>query len=205
MKVVVATSNKHKMLEFRQILEYHKLSDEFELVFPEKTIEVPETKYTYVGNAQLKVDMYVEEYGSKYPEAVFLGDDSGLSVDLLGGCPGVFSARYGGPGNDRVKNIHRLYEDLRMYPQRTSWRARMISCVVAKAGAEYFVGQAYMEGSIKHVHHIPEEGFGYDCVFVPDESGRGFAMSQVSSQEKCRFSHRAKAFTSALLQLRARL
>ena len=148
-----------------------------------------ETGATYAENALVKA-----RAAAKLAGALSLGDDSGLEVDALGGEPGLYTARFGGPGLDDRGRWQLLLERLRgLPPARRTARFR---CVIALAGPAF--GEKVVEGVAEGViAEAPRghRGFGYDPVFFYPPLGRTFA--ELSDDEKARVSHRGLALAAA--------
>ena len=141
------------------------------------------------GNARLKAVAVCEAAG-----AAAVSDDTGLEVDALDGAPGVFSARYAGPDASYQDNVDKLLAELgrvgAVTPAQRRARFRTAVMVVWPDGRELCVEGA-VEGHIA-LEPTGAGGFGYDPVFVPDESdGRTFAQM---GDEKHEISHRGRAF-----------
>lgn len=149
----------------------------------------PETGATYAENALIKA-----RAAARLTGALCLGDDSGLEVDALGGAPGLFSARYGGPGLDDAGRCARLLEALRDVPDaaRTA-RFRCVVAVVDPGRAERVV-EGVAEGRIARAPS-GAGGFGYDPIFVFPPLGRTFA--ELTDAEKSGVSHRGRALREA--------
>ena|SRR5437868_11658032 len=182
--LLLATRNAHKTLEFAEILGaqfvVRDLSGESE------TPVVEETGSTFAENAILKA-MAISK---RFPGFV-VADDSGLAVDLLGGAPGVYSARYAGAGATDEENIARLLSELRGLPENGSINARFrCALALAREGELLDTFEGAIEGTIVDPPR-GESGFGYDPIFQPIGSIRTFA--ELSSAEKNRISHRARA------------
>jgi XTP/dITP diphosphohydrolase len=162
--------------------DIHVLADVPGAVLPE------ETGATYRDNALLKA-----RAGCRASGALTLGDDSGLEVDVLGGAPGVRSARYGGPGLDDAGRCACLLEALREVPraQRTA-RFHCVVALVDPAGREAIV-QGAAEGVILEAPR-GAGGFGYDPLFFDPQLGRTFA--ELTEAEKARVSHRGRAIAA---------
>lgn len=144
---------------------------------------VEETENTFAGNARIKSLFY----SLRCPGYV-LADDSGLEVPVLGGRPGVLSARYAGKGANDKKNISLLLTELEGVDQR---RARFVAvCSLAYKGEEIALFQGEVWGEIL-VHPAGDSGFGYDPVFFYPPFQKSFA--QISREEKNRVSHRGEA------------
>ena len=191
-RFLLATRNPHKTREFSEIL-----GEEFvvrDLSAEPDAPSIEETGTTFEENAILKAVAI-----SKRVPGLVVADDSGLEVDALGGAPGIYSARYAGPGATVNDNIARLLLELRKLSIERPYRARF-RCVLAVARdgklLDTFVG--VIEGAIVE---SPRGigGFGYDPVFLPD--GLVQTFGEMAPGEKNRISHRA----NAIRQLRAAL
>jgi XTP/dITP diphosphohydrolase len=223
--LLLATRNAGKLRELQAMLA--DLPVEV-LPLPDDAPEVPETAATFAGNAELKAgaarggvkreasgvskdvrvpaERVVTPAGAHAsrltPHAWILADDSGLEVDALGGAPGVYSARYAGPGATDAANVAKLLEALRGVPDevRTA-RFRCVIALLAPDGRLWTVDGA-CEGRIAHEPR-GSGGFGYDPVFLlPD---RGLTMAELPPEEKNRISHRAQALAKAMELLRGLL
>jgi len=184
-RLLVATHNKGKVAEYADILG--DLAIEW-LTLDEAGVgeDVAETGATFRDNAILKAVAYARQTG-----LLTLADDSGLEVDALGGEPGVYTARYGGPGLSAVDRYRLLLRNLRDVPPER--RTARFHCVVALAGPDgELLGTAdgVCEGVIAAAP-AGEGGFGYDPVFYLPE--RGLTMAQLDAAEKHRISHRGRA------------
>lgn len=113
-------------------------------------------------------------------------------VDALGGAPGIYSARYAGPGHDSRANMALLLANLEGETHRS---ARFVTCICLIKDGEEHIFEGRVEGEILTAPQ-GDAGFGYDPVFRPDESDRSFAL--MSADEKNTISHRGRA-TAALL------
>jgi XTP/dITP diphosphohydrolase len=199
-KLLVATHNQGKIREYRDLLADLPLSITW-LDQEGVTQDVEETGTTFTENASLKARSYADLTG-----LWTWADDSGLEVDALGGQPGVYSARYGGPGlNDRdryLRLLANLAEQLAALPDAPrSARFRCVVAIAAPGGPIYTV-----EGAIEGVivdEPRGEWGFGYDPVFfVPEQ---GLTMAELPPGVKNRISHRGLASASAARLLAALL
>ena len=182
-RLVVATHNPGKARELAQILEnrFHLVSAG-ELGLPEPD----ETEQTFVGNALLKARAAAEASG-----LIALADDSGLSVAALDGQPGVYSARWAGPGRDFTVAMRKVEERLEEVESRDL--AAWFTSALAVAWPE---GPAVVvEGRIDGVLTFPprgDTGFGYDPIFIPEGHAETFGEMDPAAQD--RMSHRARAF-----------
>jgi len=191
---VLASANPRKVAEIRQIL-----GTRITLVpRPDHVPEVVEDASTFVGNARLKATALVAATGHSA-----LADDSGLEVDALGGAPGVWSARYAGPGASDADNVARLLTELADHPDPADRRARF-RCVLVLQHQDWTELRA--EGSVEgHIALEPhgDQGFGYDPVFIPDD-GDGRTFAQMDPDDKHAISHRGRALAALVAQLDAR-
>lgn len=180
-RIVLATSNPGKIRELAQILP----SGVEVLSLGDVGVDPPEeTGATFAENAAIKsVPLSVNV------EWVVVADDSGLEVDALNGEPGVRSARYAGEPPDDQRNIDLLLARLAGVPD--SARTARFRCAVSVAwqGAELLTGSGTCEGRIGYERR-GDHGFGYDPIFMLDN---GRTMAELTSEEKNRISHRARA------------
>ncbi|MEY2506683.1 MAG: XTP/dITP diphosphohydrolase [Verrucomicrobiota bacterium] len=191
-RLLLATRNAHKTREFSEIL-----GPDFvvrDLAGEPEAPAIEETGQTFAENAILKA----VAISKRFPGPV-VGDDSGLEVDVLGGAPGIFSARYAGPGTRDRDNVARLLDELGRFPNERRYSARF-RCVLAlaRAGELLETCEGVIEGAIVSAPR-GEGGFGYDPVFQPDGSSQTFG--ELPAPEKNRISHRARA----IRELRAAL
>jgi XTP/dITP diphosphohydrolase len=191
--LLIASSNQGKLLEIRAIVEQSQLILPFDLITPQElglTLEVPETGSTYQENAAIKAVTYARHFGM-----ITMADDSGLEVELLGGEPGVRSARYS-PIPDATDADRRTYLLQRLVGHPQPWQARFY-CLVAIATPERQV--IYKDGECKGMI-IPEErgenGFGYDPIFYLPQLGK--TMAELETTLKNQLSHRGRAVSAAL-------
>ena len=145
-----------------------------------------ETGLTFEENARLKAETIAELTGK-----MVLADDSGLKVDVLGGMPGVWSARFSGPDATDASNNAKLLHELAMVFEPKD-RSAQFHCtlVMAAPGTQSLVVEADWEGYIATAPQ-GENGFGYDPLFLVGESGK--TSAELSLDEKNKISHRAKA------------
>jgi XTP/dITP diphosphohydrolase len=152
-----------------------------------------ETGCTYAENATMKARALAEAAG-----LVALADDSGIEVDALGGAPGMFSARYGGPGLDDAGRTQHLLEALQGVPdERRTARYRAV-VAVAHPGGEVRLFEGVQEGRIAQAPR-GERGFGYDPIFLIDD---GRTNAELDDTEKDAVSHRGVAVRAAAEYLR---
>jgi XTP/dITP diphosphohydrolase len=195
--LLLASQNPGKLSEMRQLVE----GLPFRVVGPQELgiEDAPEeTGATFVENATLKALHYARLAG-----LLTVADDSGLSVDALGGGPGLYSSRFGGEGASDLDRNLLLLEKLR----DVAWEgrgARFTSAVVAARDVTVlFKAQEHVLGRIAFEMR-GGNGFGYDPLFFYPPFGRTFGES--TREDKDRVSHRGKAFARLrefLAQLRA--
>jgi XTP/dITP diphosphohydrolase len=182
--LLLASRNSHKAREFAEILgPEFAVSD---LSTEPEAPSVEETGSTFAENAILKAVAT-----SKWSDGLVVADDSGLEVDALAGAPGVYSARYAGPGATDTENVARLLSELRACPGQSAITARF-RCVLALArrGEVRETFDGVVEGTIVD----PPRGFGgfgYDPVFQP--IGLTQTFGELPPEQKNRRSHRAQA------------
>lgn len=183
--LLIGTANQDKARELSALLTGLPWTVQTLRDYPE--VEAPEEDgETFELNAILKA----RYYGTRFQVAC-VADDSGLSVDALGGAPGVLSARYAGPSGDYAANNAKLLEALSEH----SWHertARFVCCAALYIpGEDVHVEMGTVEGHIS-VACFGDQGFGYDPLFVPD--GYDCTFGEMTPQEKHTLSHRGEAF-----------
>ena len=180
-ELVFATHNAHKAREIAAMLPTGytmKTLDEIGL-----HDDIPETGSTLEENSLQKV-----EYVLSRCECNCFADDTGLMVDALGGAPGVYSARYAGEDATYADNVNKLLEVMNGIEERS---ARFSTVITLSLGGEIYTFNGCVEGEIT-TSSSGEGGFGYDPIFLPQESNRTFA--QMTMEEKAAISHRGRAF-----------
>ena len=186
-KIVLATANTHKVIEFQRILG--ELLPGLELIASSDFSNVPvieETGATFAENALLKAKV-INEF-TKLPA---IADDSGLVVAALNGAPGIFSARYAGINATDQENVAKLISDIENIDD--SLLEASFECAIALVDREQkleLVVQGQMPGRvIKQVRGA--NGFGYDPMFIPQ--GFSKTAAELSDQDKDKISHRGIA------------
>ena len=190
-KLVLATANPDKARELAALLEGFEVA-----LRPADLADVEETADTLEGNARLKAAAVMEATGE-----LAVADDTGLEVDALDGRPGVWAARYAGPGATYADNVAKLLGELADVPPEGR-RARFHTVAVAlfPDGRE-IIAEGWVQGTIADGPR-GEGGFGYDPVFVPD-GGDGRTFAEMTSREKAAVSHRGRALRALAAQLRS--
>ena len=196
MKLLIATKNRGKVQEIRALMGVgvQKNVEVITLADVPPVTEPREDGKTFAENARTKALHYAQAL-----RVLCVADDSGLSVDALGGLPGVRSARYAGEGaTDASNNAHLLHE-LARHPR--PWRAAFL-CAAAAALPGRVVAEATgrLDGQI-----VPEprgqEGFGYDPVFLVDSTWK--TLAELPAEEKNRISHRGQAMRALIAEMKA--
>jgi XTP/dITP diphosphohydrolase len=198
MKLVLATSNPHKVREVVEILgpqgiQVVSLSElALDLVEPE------EDGSTFAENARLKARSYAAQTG-----LTCVAEDSGLEVAALGGAPGVHSARYAGEGTTRAErdaaNNARLLRELAAVPDaRRGARFVCALCVATPDGTVIAEAEGFYSGRIGFEAR-GSNGFGYDPLLYLDDVGR--TSAELASEEKHQRSHRGAALRELLRKL----
>lgn len=190
MDLIVASNNKHKIKEIKEIL-----SPYFDNILSQSEagidLEVVEDAETFLGNAKKKARSIFAITGK-----AAIADDSGLCVDALGGAPGVFSARYAGePCNDKNNNAL-LLQNIGNNQNRQAKFVCAISLVIEDENELFGIGE--IEGEILHKER-GSGGFGYDPLFYVPVLGKTFA--EAGAEEKNKVSHRYKALMDLVKKL----
>ena len=182
MKVVLASKNAHKLQELQDILSAQGV----EVILESAAggdVEVKETGTTFEENSLLKARAVMEASGLPA-----IADDSGLMVDALNGAPGVYSARYGGPGLDDAGRYRLLLENMRGVLDR---KCRFVSAItLCMPSGDIVTARGECPGTLAYAPQ-GENGFGYDPIFVPDGFDKTFA--ELGGEIKNKISHRAMA------------
>ncbi|WP_328464517.1 RdgB/HAM1 family non-canonical purine NTP pyrophosphatase [Streptomyces sp. NBC_00448] len=193
-RLVLATRNAHKVTELRAILTEAGLDND--LVGADAYPEIPdvkETGVTFAENALLKARALAEATGLPA-----VADDSGLCVDVLGGSPGIFSARWAGKHGDDLANLDLLLAQLGdiEHPHR----AAHFACAAALAlpDGTTRVAEGRLRGTLRHAP-AGAGGFGYDPILQPEGEER--TCAELSAAEKNAISHRGKAFRALVPML----
>lgn len=200
-RIVLATRNAHKVEELRDILAEVLAQARLHLVdvtdFAD-VADVVESGVTFAANAILKAEAVAAATGLPA-----LADDSGLAVDVLGGSPGVFSARWSGvSGADKDRaNNELLLAQLGDVPDEHRGAGFVCAAALAIPGSETIVREGQVRGSLGRAPR-GAGGFGYDPLLVLPE---GRTLAELSAAEKHAISHRGRAFRALAEDLAARL
>ncbi len=182
MKIIVASSNKGKIKEIKEILNNYEIIPYTDLIEP---FEIEENGKTFKENAIIKARAIRE----KLPNFIVLADDSGISVPMLNYEPGIFSARYAGSGATDKDNLNKLINELKKRNIKKT-PAFYTAAIALATPYGVFTTHGFMHGNV-----IDEargnNGFGYDPMFIP----KGFdkTLGELNEGIKKQISHRAKA------------
>ncbi|SDS41598.1 RdgB/HAM1 family non-canonical purine NTP pyrophosphatase [Microterricola viridarii] len=190
---VLATHNQHKVEEFQRILAE---------VLPDAVVhaydgpEPVEDGTTFAANALIKARTAASHTG-----LIALADDSGISVDVMGGAPGIFSARWAGGHGDSLANTQLLLDQLS--DMRAPNRAAAFHCAIALvipgnedgAGAFEHVASGVWPGTLA-TEVSGAHGFGYDPIFIPE--GSELTAAELAPEVKNATSHRARAVAALI-------
>lgn len=192
MELILATSNKGKVREIQalckdfKVIPYSEIIEEFEIV---------EDAHTFKENALIKARAVFQALQRE--DVVVLADDSGISVDVLGGDPGIYSARYAGANAKDKDNLNKLIQDIKAKGVTSSPAHYTAAIAIVTKRGEYVVhGWMYGEAIVEA---RGEKGFGYDPMFIP--LGYDKTLGELDDEVKKELSHRAKALKLAKIVL----
>jgi len=191
MKLVLATGNKGKLREFKQmckdeVVPFSDILGAFEIV---------EDGDTFAANALIKARTIYEKLGAKNPSTDYLviADDSGISLPLLGGAPSIYSARYAGEDATDKENFYKLIESIKDKGVTTTPAYYTAAIAIVSKYGEYVV-HGWMHGDVIDEPR-GEKGFGYDPMFIP--KGYALTLAELKDDVKSKISHRGKALELA--------
>jgi len=188
LKLVLATSNKGKVREIKalykdyEVIPYSELIEEFEII---------EDGNTFKENALIKARAVFNALNDK--DIVVIADDSGISVDILNGAPGIYSARYAGIEANDKDNLHKLIYDIKN-KGATSSPAHYTAAIAIVTSKSEFSVYGWMYGTAL-TEIKGEKGFGYDPIFIPN--GYDKTLGELDDDVKQKLSHRSKALSLA--------
>lgn len=197
-RLVLATHNQGKLRELRELLRGQVPGLDVDTQVVDAAAagapDVVENGVTFAENSLLKARAVAEATG-----LVAIADDSGLAVDVLGGAPGIFSARWSGRHGDDAANLQLLLAQLSDVPDGHRGAAFICAAALAVpgdgAGAREVVEYGQLEGTLLREPR-GAGGFGYDPILQP--SGMDRSCAELSSEEKNAISHRGHAFRALL-------
>jgi XTP/dITP diphosphohydrolase len=186
-KLLVGTNNKGKLKEIRDLLPKN-----FEICSPSdfKIKSPKENGKNFEENSLIKAKFF-----HKKSKIVCLSDDSGLEIDILGGDPGIYSARWGGNKKDFVKAMNRVFKELDKKDK--NWKTKKIKARFVCALTIYHSKKQVVTSTGKIEGYIStsmkgKNGFGYDPIFIP--IGKKITFGQMKPEQKYKIDHRFKAF-----------
>ncbi|MDO9265595.1 MAG: RdgB/HAM1 family non-canonical purine NTP pyrophosphatase [Sulfurimonas sp.] len=188
MKLILATSNKGKVREIKalckdfEVIPYSELMEEFEIV---------EDGADFKENALIKARAVFKALNED--DIVVIADDSGISVDVLDGKPGIYSARHAGKNANDKDNLHKLIQDIKDKNVTSSPAHYTAAIAIVTKNSEYVV-HGWMYGTAI-AEAIGDGGFGYDPMFIP--LGYDKSLGQLDDEVKKKLSHRSKALELA--------
>ena len=186
MKLVLATGNKGKLREFKQmcqdeVVPFSDLLGEFEII---------EDGDTFAANALIKARTIYGKLGEEY---LVISDDSGISLPVLDGAPGIYSARYAGVGVTDKDNLYKLIEAVKEKGLKSTPAYYTAAIAIVSKYGEYVV-HGWMHGDVIDEAR-GDKGFGYDPMFIP--AGHTLTLGELDDDEKSKISHRGKALELA--------
>ena len=196
MKIVLATHNRHKCEELRQILQA-ELGNSIEVLTLDDIHppigDIEETGITLEENALIKAKAVHET--TKLPT---VADDTGLEVAALNGAPGVYSARYSGENATYASNVSKLLAEMGDKEDRSAKFSTVIAYIDDENDAHLFRGE--IDGMIG-IKPRGTNGFGYDPIFIPTENTSHKSFAEMTDEEKNAISHRGRALRAFIRYL----
>lgn len=195
MKIILASSNSHKLKEFKVLLNDYEIYSSNDFIAP---FEIEENGKSFKENAKIKSLAVFKALKNEVQENyIVLSDDSGICVDALGGAPGIYSARYSLEANDKNNRL-KLISELEKLKLNESF-AHYVCALSLGAKFGTFSVSAKMYGKII-TKEKGENGFGYDSLFIPANYDK--TLAELSDEEKNAISHRFKALKLAKILLK---
>jgi XTP/dITP diphosphohydrolase len=187
-KIVLATSNKGKVVEIKNMMEGFDVVNYTNIIAP---FHIEEDADTFKGNAIIKAKAVFDALCDN--EAIVLSDDSGICVDALGGEPGIYSARYAGGGASDKENLQKLVESIKAKGLATS-PAHYTAAIAIATKDGIFTVHGHMYGTAI-TEPRGDKGFGYDPMFI----AKGFdkTLGELDDEVKNEISHRGRALLNA--------
>ena len=192
MKLVLATSNKGKVKEIKALCSEYEVIPYSEII---KEFEIIEDGDTFKENALIKARAVFEALGNE--DVIVMADDSGISVDILDGKPGIYSARYASSNANDKDNLYKLMEDIKAKGVKSSPAHYTAAIAIVTKNSEYCV-HGWMYGNAQTMA-CGDGGFGYDPMFIP--LGYKKTLGELDDSIKKELSHRSKALKLAKIIL----
>ena len=193
MKIILATGNKGKVREIKEMCDKHEVIAYSDLIEP---FEIVEDADTFKDNALIKARAVYEalqKADKLEKDMVVLSDDSGISVDVLDGAPGIYSARYAGEDASDVDNLNKLMSEVKKCGVESS-AAHYTAAIAIVTPKSEFSMHGWMYGEVL-TSPRGDGGFGYDPSFIPE--GYTQTLGELDNEIKKSISHRAKALELA--------
>lgn len=188
LKLVLATSNKGKLKEIKALCQKYEIVPYSELI---KEFEIIEDGESFKENALIKARAVFNALDDE--DVIVMADDSGISVDILDGAPGIYSARHAGENATDKDNLTKLIEDIKAKNVESSPAHYTAAIAIVTKDSEYTV-HGWMHGRAL-TEKRGDGGFGYDPMFVPN--GYDQTLGELDGEIKKRLSHRSKALSLA--------
>ena len=184
MKLYLATSNKGKVKEIKELFSHFEVIVYSDVIEP---FDIIEDGDTFKANAKLKSEAVYKALND--PEAIVIADDSGISVEAFDGAPGIYSSRYAGPDATAMENLEKIITTLKEknITHSPAFYTAAIA-ITSKYGTEAVHG--WMYGEVIDEKR-GDKGFGYDPIFIP--IGYTKTLAELSPEIKSKLSHRSQA------------
>ena len=191
MRIVLASANKGKIVEFQKLMPNDEVIAFSEIL---GEMEIIEDKDSFKGNAIKKAQtIYDELLKIGHKDMIVISDDSGITVPVLNNEPGIYSARYAGEGSSDKQNNAKLIENLnKQNIEKTP--AFYTACIAIVYKDEVYTVHGWMHGNVIN-KELGEGGFGYDPMFIAN--GFDKTLGELGYEAKKEFSHRTKALKLA--------
>jgi len=187
-KLVLATSNKGKVREIKELCAEYEVIPYTELI---PAFDIVEDGESFKENALIKARAVYKALNDE--DVIVLADDSGISVKVLGGAPGIYSARYAGEDASDKENLYKLIEDIKAEGVSSSEAFYTAAIAIVTKEVEKTV-HGWMHGTAI-TEARGEGGFGYDPMFIP--LGYDKTLGELDNEIKKKLSHRSQALTLA--------
>jgi len=191
-KIVLATSNKGKVVEIKNMMEGFEVVNYTDIIEP---FHIEEDGSTFKDNAIIKAKAVFDALNDD--EAIVLSDDSGICVDALGGEPGIYSARYAGVGANDKENLQKLIESIKTAGFESS-PAHYTAAIAIATREGIFTVHGHMYGTAI-TEPRGDKGFGYDPMFIAE--GFTNTLGELDDEVKNKISHRGRALELAKVLL----
>ena len=188
-KIVLATSNKHKLKEYKELLTDYEIITLDDIGYKD---EIEEDGTSFEENAFIKVKAIHDFLKNKKLSYMVIGEDSGLCVESLDGAPGIYSAKYASEHGNNRKNRDKLQQELSGKDRKAYFNC-VIALMYPDGEYKYFNGKTY---GIISKEELGNKEFGYDCIFYSDELNKTFG--EATEEEKNSVSHRGRAIKELL-------